>query len=71
MSISTIFAFSVSKILLHYLISIVDEKPAGIVILSFLRISFLSDLLLRFLSLYLIFCGFTIMCPCVNLISFF
>lgn len=66
------FAFSVSKILLHYHIYCCGwEACCHYDCLSFLRISFLSDLLLRFLSLHLIFCGFTIMCPCVNLIAFF
>lgn len=39
----------------------------------FLRvtITFLSDLLLKFFSLQLMFCGYTILCPCVDLISFF
>lgn len=39
--------------------------------LTFLSQNLLSDLLLRFFSLHLMSCGFTLECPCVNWISFF
>lgn len=56
------------------LASVVSDEKSVVIMIAFplqIRISFPSDLLFRFFSLHLMLCGFTIMCSCVDLISFF
>ena len=70
----TIIAFSISRYYSTiFLTSVVVNAKSVAIVIAFplqARISFLY-LLQSLLSLYLMFCGFIIMCSCVSLIAFF